>query len=87
MGEDANVQACRMAHDLRIKCGKTVILETLRRSIKAQMRDANRCGTKMVIILGDEELQKKIAVVKNMVTSDQLEVPILDVVNYFSKNP
>ena len=51
------------------------------------MRDANRCGTKMVIILGDEELQKKIAVVKNMATSDQLEVPILDVVNYFSKNP
>ena len=86
MGEDANAQACRMAHDLRIKCGKTVILETLRRSIKAQMRDANRCGTKMVIILGDEELQKKIAVVKNMATSDQLEVPILDIVHYFSKH-
>ena len=87
MGEDANVQACRMAHDLRIKCGKTVILETLRRSMKAQMRDANRYGTKMVIILGEEELQKKIAVVKNMDTSDQLEVPILDIVNYFRKNP
>ena len=87
IGEDANVQACQMAHDLRIKCGKTVILETLRRSMKAQMRDANRCGTKMVIILGEEELQKKIVVVKNMATSDQLEVPIIDIVNYFSKHP
>ena len=86
IGEDANMQACQMAHDLRIKCGKTVILETLRRSMKSQMRDANRCGTKMVIILGEEELQKKIVIVKNMATSDQLEIPILDIVHYFSKH-
>ena len=86
MGENAIIQACRMAHEIRKKCGKTVILETLRRSMKAQMRDANRYGTKMVIILGEEELQKKIAVVKNMATSDQMEVPILDIVNYFSKH-
>ena len=85
MGVDANVQACRMAHALRKDCGKTVILETLRRSMKAQMRDANRYGAKTVIILGDEELQKNIAVIKDMSTSDQLEVPILDIVNYFRK--
>ena len=52
--------------------------------MKAQMRDANRHGTKMVIILGDEELQKNIVVVKNMTTSDQLEVPISNIINYFS---
>ena len=86
MGEDANVQACQIAHDLRIKCGKTVILETLRRSMKAQMRDANRSGAKTVIIIGDDELNKNIAVIKNMSTSDQLEVPILDIINYFSNH-
>jgi len=50
------------------------------------MRDANRCGAKIVIILGDEELKKNIAVVKDMATSDQLEVPISNIVNYFSKH-
>ena len=86
MGEEANVQACLMANELRKECGKTVIMETLRRSMKAQMRDANRCGTKMVVILGDEELQKNIAVVKNMTTSDQLEVPLSDIINHFSNH-
>ena len=84
IGEDANIQACRLAHDLRTKCNKTVILETLRRSMKSQMRDANRCGAKMVIIIGDEELQKNIVVIKDMDTSDQFEVSISDIVNYFS---
>ena len=87
MGENAVVQACRIAQDLRKECGITVILETLRRSMKSQMRDANRYGTKMVIILGEEELQKNIAVVKDMATSNQLEVPISNIVNYFNNMP
>jgi histidyl-tRNA synthetase len=86
MGEDANVQACQIANNLRKDCGKTVILETLRRSMKAQMRDANRCGAKKVLILGDEELQKNIIIIKDMTTSEQLEIPILDIVNFISNH-
>ena len=84
MGENANVKACRIAHEIRTVCGKTVILETLRRSMKSQMRDANRYGAKTVIILGEEELQKNIVIVKDMGTSDQQEVSIADIVNYYS---
>jgi histidyl-tRNA synthetase len=55
--------------------------------MKSQMRDANRYGAKMVIILGEEELQKNIVLVKNMETSDQLEVPMSECVNYFCNYP
>ena len=87
LGEESTVKACQLVFKIRTECGKTVILDTLRRSLKAQMRDANRCGVKTVVILGEEELQKHIVIVKDMVTSDQLEVPISDIVNYFSNNP
>lgn len=86
MGEDANTQACQIARDLRKECGKIVILETLRRSMKAQMRDANRCDTKMVIILGDDELQKNSVLIKEMSTGTQEEIPMARIIQYFSKN-
>ena len=86
MGEDANVQACRLAYELRKECGKTVILETLRRSMKAQMRDANRCGAEQVIILGDEELQENKVVVKKMSTGEQEQIPLNGIIEYFGKN-
>jgi len=86
MGEDANIRACQIANNLRKNCGKTVILETLRRSMKAQMRDANRSGAKKVLILGDEELHKNIIIIKDMTTSEQLEIPILDIVNFISNH-
>ena len=83
IGEDASLQASRIADELRRECGKKVILETLRRSMKSQMRDANRCGTKMVIILGDEEIQKNSVLIKNMVTSAQEEIPMEAIIQYF----
>ena len=83
MGEDASLQASRIAEELRKECGKKVILETLRRSMKAQMRDANRCGAKMVIILGDEELQKNSLLVKKMSTGAQEEIHIEAIIQYF----
>ena len=86
IGEEAIVQACRMAQDLRIKCRKKVVLETIRRSMKAQMRDANRCGAEQVIILGDEELQENKVVVKKMSTGEQEQIPLNGIIKYFGKN-
>ena len=75
-----------MAQDLRIKCRKKVVLETIRRSMKAQMRDANRCGAEQVIILGDEELQENKVVVKKMSTGEQEQIPLNGIIEYFGKN-
>ena len=84
IGNEANIFASRIANELRDRCKKTVILETLRRSIKSQMREANRCGAKHVIIVGEEEILKKNVIIKDMETSDQSEIPSSDVLNFFN---
>ena len=84
IGEEAYVRACKISHDLRDQCNKTVIVETLRRSLKSQMREANRSGVKSVIIIGEEELINNTAIIKDMGSSKQLEMPISDVVNYYN---
>ena len=54
------------------------------RSLKAQMREANRLGVKQVVIIGEEELEKNIGSVKNMITCDQIQIPFTDIVHYFN---
>jgi histidyl-tRNA synthetase len=51
--------------------------------MKAQMREANRLGVQFVVILGDNELEKGIAVVKNMDSSEQEEIPLDKLSDHF----
>ena len=43
----------------------------LRRSMKAQMREANRKGARMAVIVGESELAERHAQVKNLRTGEQ----------------
>ena len=86
LGEDAIIKACQLVYKIRIECGKTVILETLRRSMKAQMRDANRSGADTVIILGDEELKKNVILIKDMSSGTQKEISIEKIVQHLNKS-
>ncbi|MCH8836738.1 MAG: histidine--tRNA ligase [Candidatus Marinimicrobia bacterium] len=54
-GDRSTQPAIELAAKLR-KSGYVVIMETLRRSIKAQFREANRTGARAVLILGDDEI-------------------------------
>jgi histidyl-tRNA synthetase len=47
------------------------------------MREANRMGVQFVVILGDKELEKGIAVVKNMDTGDQEQLTLEELPHYF----
>ena len=76
--------ACNIADDLRSKCGKIVLFETLRRSLKAQMRAAGKSGAKITLILGENELNNNIIIIKNMETGEQKNLPINEIINYFS---
>ena len=49
-------------------------IDLLGRSFKAQMRDANRLNTEFVYIIGDDELQKKTGILKNMKDSSQQDI-------------
>lgn len=53
----------------------------LGRSLKAQMKQANRLNARAVVILGDDELQQGIATIRDMTTSQQESVPLDQVVS------
>ena len=86
LGEKATQKGFVLAEEIREKHGVSVVSETLQRSMKAQMREANRLGVQFVIILGDNELEKGIAVVKNMDSSEQDEIPLEKLSDHFVVN-
>jgi histidyl-tRNA synthetase len=73
IGDAARLPAQLIALRLRRK-GVHVVTDLLRRSVKAQMKDANREQVAYTIMIGDEELANETAVVKNMVTGDQTTI-------------
>ncbi len=80
MGEEA--QAARvlaLAQELR-EAGIWVELDYEGKSLKSQMRKADRLKTPLVIILGEEELKKNRVVLRDMATKNQEEVPIEEIV-------
>ncbi|MDQ1266920.1 MAG: histidyl-tRNA synthetase [Bacteroidota bacterium] len=62
--------------------GLQVIVDLQRRSVKAQMREANRNGAKFTIIVGDNEIARNIVIVKEMATGSQSECPLANIVHY-----
>ena len=85
LGDEVTVTASKIANGLRLNCGKIVVMETLRRSFKAQMREAGRCEANTTIILGEKELAENKIIVKDMSTGNQNEVPISEINQFFNK--
>lgn len=79
LGEAALRENMKLARELRakgIRCG----MELEAKSMKAQMRKADRAGACKVIIRGDDELAKGVAVVKDLKEGSQVEVSLEDVI-------
>ena len=77
--EEALLPAMVLAQDLRA-AGLRVLAAQEKRSMKAQMRAANKLGAKTVLILGERELAEATVVVKDMTCSEQTTVPRAEVV-------
>ena len=75
LGEEARRWAVKQAFLLRQQ-GVRVGYDLKGRSLKAQMREANRKQTKQAIIVGERELKEGKAVVKDMESGAQEEVPL-----------
>lgn len=65
MGEKANLEAARLALDLRNE-GLSAQFDTVGRGLKAQMKYADKLGALYTVVLGDEELKTRKAKLKNM---------------------
>ncbi|MBI4211432.1 MAG: histidine--tRNA ligase [Deltaproteobacteria bacterium] len=53
------------------------------KSLKSQMRHADKLGAQSVVIIGDDELAKGLAIVRNMQTKTQEEIPFDQIERYF----
>jgi histidyl-tRNA synthetase len=72
-GDAAFDRATLLARKLRMK-GKRVYLDFDARSLKSQMRLADKLGAKFAIIIGDEELKSGTVVVRDMSTKEQRRI-------------
>jgi len=81
--ESASGQALFIANELR-ELGCYVIMDTLRRSLKAQLRDANRIGAVKAVIMGEEELKNKTVQIKDLTSGEQEEIVMNDLVKHFT---
>ena len=81
LGEKAKDVCFKLTHSLR-SAGLTVETDYLSRSMKAQMKAADKAGARFTVIIGDDELAKGEAVVRTMDTSSQETIPLEEVINY-----
>ena len=75
IGENALFKAHSLAYELR-NAGFCAEVDHLARSVKAQMKYANKVGAKYAMVLGDDELQENKAVLRNMNTREEKEVEL-----------
>ena len=77
MGEEASVKALGLAASLREE-GFSAECDIIGRSVKAQMKYADKIGARYSMILGDNELAENKAKIKNMATGETSEVALDD---------
>ena len=75
MGDKAARAAASLISALR-EDGFYAEYDLVGRSLKAQMKYADKIGAKFVIVLGDNELEEKKVRVKNMTTGEQTELAL-----------
>ncbi len=75
IGEETNAFVTAFVNSLRVaglKCER----DLCQRSLKAQMKYADKCGAKYSIVIGGSEMEEKKATLKNMNTKAEYEVTL-----------
>lgn len=83
LGKEARGKAFRLVDSLR-KQGIIVETDYMDRSVKAQMKYANKLGAKKTVIIGTQELEDNLARVKDMETGEQVEVALDQIADLFA---
>lgn len=80
LGDKVQAKAFEILTNLR-RAGFKAIMDFAGRSMKAQMKQANKANAKFTIILGEDELQANSVVLKNMQESTQETISIDELLN------
>lgn len=84
MGEEAKAAGLKLMRELRQK-GIAVQMDIMGRNIKNQFKYANRINAAKTVVIGQDELEKNSFAIKNMATSEQINVPMEDIVDELLK--
>ena len=84
LGKNAIGYSLDLAAKLRSNSNFIVVTDMLQKTMKSQMKDANRMNCKYMLIIGDDEISKNIIQVKNMETGNQESVDLSNLIKYFS---
>ncbi len=74
-GDAAMLKALELSSEIRAE-GYCVSIDTVGRSIKAQMKYANKIGATYTVVIGDSELESGIVKLKNMENSEEKELSL-----------
>ncbi|MAO85777.1 MAG: histidine--tRNA ligase [Candidatus Marinimicrobia bacterium] len=76
-------QSMIIADDIRKNLGVAVYVDTLRRSLKSQLRHANKMNSKFSIILDSNTSNENTVSIKSMEENTQEEIDINNIISYF----
>ncbi|MBE7042755.1 MAG: histidine--tRNA ligase [Ruminococcaceae bacterium] len=84
IGKEAEQTAQTIVYQLR-KAGIYCEKDALARSVKAQMKYANKIGAKYAVVLGDDEVAEQCVTVKEMETGEQTEMALQELKGFLEQ--
>lgn len=82
MGEKAQLKAIEIAKDMRAE-GYCALYDLNQRSLRAQMKYADKLGAKFNVVIGDNEVEQGTAKLKNMKTGESANIDLTTFVSGF----
>lgn len=75
LGDKATLKAIELCKDMRAE-GFTALMDLNQRSVRAQMKYADKLDAKYNIVIGDNEVEEGIAKLKDMATGEETEIAL-----------
>lgn len=85
IGDKADVYAQKLVDDLR-KNSICAEKDLMSKSLKAQMKYADKIGAKYTVVIGDDEIESGVVTVKNMSNGEQRETQIINLKEIFEED-
>ena len=79
LGEEAKLPAFRLLEELR-RAGLVAAMDYAGRSMKAQMKQANKSAARFAVILGEDEIKESVVMLKDMEKGEQQKIAIDDLI-------
>jgi histidyl-tRNA synthetase len=84
LGEQAQKFAFTLTNELR-RSGISAEMDYADKSLKSQLKRADKLNSSFAVIIGDKEISEKQAILRNMKTKDQQTIPLDDLLKSIIK--